>query len=108
MTSLNKDLLQEVIGKEYKILKITKHSIKVIHEEAFNSVEWCEHKVAHKCKEWASEEPRNLHIQSTNWAGNSGTSKIMWHSDVDIFSADSEVEAIFKACQWILDNKENK
>ena len=134
MTDLDKDLLQEVIGKEYKILKITKHSITVIHEEAFNSVEWCEHKVAHKCKEWANnvldkyDEPgyvltsKNLEIFDSKFSNAPIINKAVCYIGllilVDTYGtsgdlqfkhytqADSEPKAIFKATQWISDNKD--
>ena len=104
MTDLNKDLLQEVIGKEYKILKITKYSIKVIHEEAFNSVEWCEHKVAHKCKEWAKNKGYvvGTDLDKVNvWSIKERI--IVNHFEVYF---EDYLEFEIKACQWILDNKD--
>ena len=113
MTDLNKDLLQEVIGKEYKILKITKHSITVIHEEAFNSVDWCEHKVAHMCKEWVLSKGYYFSIYSFNFSFNTeqehrirlliGNEVVYWGDDS---CEETEPEAIFKATQWIPNNKD--
>ena len=73
------------------------------------------HELAFKCKEWAlrnnfciisatftSEEDdieENL-IKDVNYA---------WaelHNEDKLFRADTEPKAIFKACQWILDNKD--
>ena len=107
MTDLNKDLLQEVIGKEYKILKITKHSITVIHEEAFNSVEWCEHKVAHKCKEWAkSQKLFILSLPSPN-EGLEGYWANLTNNTHRAFAA-TEPEAIFKATSYIMEQLKQK
>lgn len=74
------------------------------------------YELAHKCKEWAIENDfciisatfkeedgcfEDNRKQGVNyaWAELYGTEKI--------FRADTEPEAIFKACQWILDEGEN-
>ena len=66
------------------------------------------HELAHKCKEWALERVdmiRVYHHQDTvavtvvKSPGNSYSSPGM--------SVLTETEAIFAACQWILDNKED-
>lgn len=62
---------------------------------------WNIHELAHKCKEWAFKQGLGL--------------AIYWHytgvinievKDGELVQADTEPEAIFKACQWILDNKD--
>lgn len=104
MINLSKDLLQEVIGKEYKILKINKYFIKVIHEEAFNSVEWCEHKVANMCKEWAKSKGLLISSYPTNddmWCS------IIINSREDRISKETtETESIFTICKRIEQTKE--
>ena len=50
---INKNLLKQVLGEDFEILKITNHFVRIRHKEAFTYTEWCEHKVAHACKQWA-------------------------------------------------------
>ena len=66
------------------------------------------HRVAHKCKEWASinsyalESSVHMQPKRSSVAG----CQIHWRyetEDLPYFEAGSEPEAIFKACQWILD-----
>jgi len=64
--------------------------------------------IAAKCKEWANHN--KAHITSTNCQGYY-SNKALALVDVDwrpqereVIQAKSEPEAIFKACQWILDN----
>jgi hypothetical protein len=78
------------------------------------------HELAHKCKEWAldnqfiitthpcltEEKWRNTSVRLLHFYS-SGMDRIIEQSQKDKrFEADTEVEAIFKACQWILDNKD--
>ena len=67
------------------------------------------YELAHKCKEWAWDS-HEYKLYSTI-----GFCKFFWSYTDSIgimrahersFDADSEPEAIFKACQWILDNKD--
>ena len=53
--NVSKELLSEVLGEDYEILSIDKHFVKIRHLEARTSVEWCIHKVAHECKEFANK-----------------------------------------------------
>jgi len=66
------------------------------------------YEMANRCKKWASSEPINFHIRSTNYCGNKGTAQIMFIGGSEIFSGGSEIEEIFNLCQYILDNNENK
>lgn len=79
------------------------------------------HELAHKCKEWAIKQGYSLH----SCIHDDGSYE-RYYSICDILKplydssclfdtllktteANTELEAIFKACQWILDNKkENK
>ena len=102
---ISKELLSEVLGEDFEILSIKEHFVKIRHLEAYTSVEWCIHKVAHECKEWAItkgwilHEVRNLKEYIVYFSGDC-------RNPSDDFRCDTEPEAIFKACQWILDNKE--
>lgn len=107
---ISKELLSEVLGIEVisvQVISITVHY-------AYKNVEDKEiidklniHYVAHKCKEWA----RHNKFRLVGWyrIGKSKDYKIDVHNhDMCIYESSSktEPEAIFKACQWILDNKD--
>jgi hypothetical protein len=88
-----------------------------------NSMLWFEHRsriniheLAHKCKEWAVMLRPNKHALSSypRWSNHrdypetNGNYYICQHLVTGAqFEAETEPEAIFKACQWILDNKIN-
>ena len=66
------------------------------------------YELAHKCKEWASinsyalESSVHMQPKRSSVAG----CQIHWRyetEDLPYFEADTEPEAIFKACEWILD-----
>ena len=64
------------------------------------------HKVAHKCKEWAIKYSGWTLQSYTNERG-SGICRIKVGDGQEInkLIASSEPEAIFKACEWIMENK---
>lgn len=75
----------------------------------------CEHSLANKCKEWAFSKG---YIVSSGLTPVLGVNKDGW---AEVFSSStpldgklhtfkqlSEIEAVFKACEWILENKDNK
>jgi hypothetical protein len=117
---ISKELLSEVLG-DNKIIGCSFTS-----EIGFDAIEYawigCRaiddcmefidyiniYELAHKCKEWAS----NKGIGLASWVEQypDGACQLTWKAEyitID-FSADSEPEAIFKACQWILDNGGNQ
>ena len=62
------------------------------------------YELAHKCKEWAALRQWNLQsaiymLDSTAYC------ELADSSFKEVFQAETEPAAIFKACQWILDNK---
>ena len=64
------------------------------------------HELAHKCKEWAFKQGFMFDIQ---WHTNRNPFSIVIKSygkDSQFYCAETEPEAIFKACEWIL--KENR
>ncbi len=77
-------------------------------------VVWCNYKtypldyVAHKCKEWALMHDFSIKslydFTHTCFASVYGLQKGSYFN----VQASTEPEAIFKACQWVLDNKESK
>jgi len=74
------------------------------------------HELAHKCKEWALT--RGVIVTVSVKAYKPDLSTVIYFAelstfsvtnkgsiyDKEVFSDNSETEAIFKACQWILDN----
>ena len=75
------------------------------------------YELAHKCKEWAVNLSPNKHALSSyprwgdirNYKKTNGFYYICQHLVSGAqFEAETECEAIFKACQWILDNKDIK
>jgi len=60
------------------------------------------HELAHKCKEWAYKKSI-YHISSHLHGGGNYSDVYQEYSEDTYFSciADTEPEAIFKACQWI-------
>lgn len=120
---ISKELLSKILGYEateiYKVdntLLYYETSDMAIHMK-FSPYK-CNinvHELAHKCKKWAWDNTRSFYKK---YYGNIGSissgvtyqnkfyCEIGYGSGEDeTFEADSEPEAIFKACQWILDNK---
>lgn len=112
---ISKELLNEVLEEE--VLSVRPY----ISDDPFykNVIMWeCRkntydtiniYELAHKCKEWAFSLGCELSSFKANYSG-------YWFSTikfVDVmarpisFNSNKEPEAIFKACQWILDNKED-
>lgn len=66
------------------------------------------YELAHKCKEWANSKGFDV-LSSCN---SDGKVWVQLHEydtkligSTEYFHSFSEIEAIFKACQWMLDNK---
>ena len=106
---ISKELLSAVLGLHCGIKSIKNSEviywfdcIGEIREHSINIYE-----LAHKCKEWASinsyalESSVHMQPKRSSVAG----CQIHWRyetEDLPYFEAESEPEAIFKACQWIL------
>ena len=128
---LSKELLGNVIGKEIKEFVIEKNELRYILENDTNSIPEPYYiniyELANKCKEWAFEfrfdnKPTNnrYYRQRSGYEDKFNVEKqkreklgymtltfgCLGHTKT--FYADTEPEAIFKACQWILENKTNK
>lgn len=67
------------------------------------------YELQHKCKEWATT--KHYSVMSgwymTHWGGTYAVEVKQGNKILFSQSADSEPKAVFRACQWILDNKEN-
>ena len=67
------------------------------------------YELAHKCKEWIYNQEIDISIQYHGLSDvTNGIIRVSIHPNNQTLVVDSndENEAIFKACQWILDNKE--
>ena len=94
---ISRELLSEVLEKEIIDFHISGNTIWKDEVFIINI-----HELAHKCKEWANKQRYSLRSEL----------KICYcrfpnDNDIEekIFRAETEVESIFKSCQWILENK---
>ena len=121
MTS--KELYEQVTGLKFERYVIQNGlPIGYISKDTLYSESSKEHNVyelAYKCKQWAYSVGYDLVCTNTSNDSNYCVYCYIldkdWRFGVDDFndriaykSGLTEVEAIFKACQWILDNKETK
>lgn len=102
----SKELLSEVLDKgKGSITKIEYNPSKTIVEyeqleRYWNSINTYE--LAHKCKEWAHK--LGFMVQSYQY-NTKARVDLLKSCDIDeIFIEETEPEAIFKACEWILEN----
>ncbi len=78
----------------------------VLHYDRFSYVNsYNIHELAHKCKEWAVAQ--KLHIQTNYFIDTSCKVTVSNFGvyDSKSFLEDTEPEAIFKACEWIVEQK---
>ena len=133
MIKISKELLSEVLENEivrFEIVstkRITQIRIWYKDTELHLYESWDIYHLAHKCKEWAFyaykisvssfksgsfylKEFNQIKDNSEYWVelDNASIDCEININDSGIFKSYSEPEAIFKACQWILDNKETK
>jgi len=71
------------------------------------------YELAHKCKEWAWKKGYEINSKAEcnkddDRCGNACIYKCYGYDIIGSFGANSEPEAIFKASQWVLDNKGSK
>lgn len=116
---ISKELLEQVL--DYAIIKNSKIdddiNVKVHFKNYQNRYEDDKiniYELAHKCKEWAFKEGfviRTYYFDSARFENKKmcnatvGKRKI---GDVYTFCFDTEPEAIFRACEWILEQKKIK
>ena len=130
---ISKELLSEVLGytpfKIDKIKQVEGVGLTLILLNQDGTVRSYQniYQLAHKCKEWAfytykisvsSFKSGSFYLKEFNQIKDNSeywveldTASIDCEINIDdsgIFKSCSEPEAIFKACQWILDNKGNK
>lgn len=119
---ISKELLSEVLNKNITEVYIRKNEIR-IKTKIDNVDGWSMssdvplpniYELANKCKNWAFEK-HSLMLFQTQYFPNifygikdlktSMEDFITKVPQCDRFKSDTEPEAIFKACQWILENK---
>ena len=109
MPIISKELLSEVLGVyvrdgwyfDCELLLYTHDKILGLDENYHSQINIYE--LAHKCKEWAHS--RNFMIQSYLY-NTKARADLLSSCDVDEkFQADTEPEAVFRACEWILKDK---
>ena len=117
---VSKELLSEVLKDDFegfiREFREDKHSIRINPMYQFNDREMIEygceaniniHELAHKCKEWVSSKEYKMDSGTNCLIGYSAsTCRSMTDDEWTVFQADTEPEAIFKATQWVYDNKE--
>ena len=111
---ISKELIKAVLEKETETL--SKDFNFTINEDYIEfsddgemQFEYCIYKFAFKCKEWAFKN--KYKIQSQINEGNKGHSHITKKNDdcwAKGFFENTEIEAIIKACEFILTKKESK
>lgn len=118
---ISKELLGEVLGIKTimmnpilepgnKVGYLVYGSQNTLQEVKNNHKQINIYELAHKCKEWAKSKEFIIHssptqkIEYTAIAQHFNLNKFYYGQNQ--FYALSEPEAIFKACQWILDQKE--
>lgn len=113
---INKKLFDLIYTDAYTYDEYPKHSNIVTHID-LDDMDINIYELAHKCKEWAWNQ-ESYQIQSMFIHLEFKTAKELSEIPkcqaivcnehgkfVDFFDAKTEPEAIFQACQWILDNK---
>ena len=114
---LNKVLNIEIVSYQMKQKNILAYEYNKVSKNQWSGKTFCNrsintYELAHKCKEWAVNLSPNKHALSSyprwgdirNYKKTNGSYYICQHLVSGAqFEAETEPEAIFKACQWILD-----
>ena len=103
-----KKLFSIVLDKEIEKIEITGMNMRY-REPRYNDIHILNiYELMYKCKEWLINK-----CHQCVWSGN-GFNKLneyecsvasFYGGDASVFRANTEQEAIFKACDWMLDNK---
>ena len=112
---ISNELLSEVLNREVSSLQIAGNpndiAVGFADGASYSSFDLCIniHELAFKCKEWAYDntayEITAYRMQDTSeYRCVIGLNLLSKYKDVIGFYADSEPEAIFKACEWIREN----
>ena len=114
---LSEELLSEVLGIKNLVYEVSIGGTEIHYgciktgENGFINI----YELAHKCKQWALNQEYYFSVYSFNFSGNTEQEhriRLLKGNNIAYYGNDScsetEQEAIFKACQWILENKGNK
>ena len=112
--NISTELLTEVLGKKAYWTKMFGNNYIEVHYDqerympVFDTINIYE--LAHKCKRYMYEKGWLFQVRTGNELSvvdiaNSEKRELFFRKQVD---ANTEPEAIFKACEWILKQKENK
>jgi hypothetical protein len=122
MESINKSLLNEVLNKKFYKIEFAGFGTytcsntlicRYIKDDENYSEQINIYELAHKCKEWAFKQGYSLNVFNSNSNYHEVTPNTLAQNDEEWVEhpysiASSEPEAVFKACQWILDNKDKQ
>lgn len=108
---ISKELLKEVLKEKVIMVRTIDNNIHYTNEEPYfiNKYE-----LAHKCKEWAKrlgwtlQSGWDCHYMAKKYGHeDKGYYSTIQNKDfkMEEFKCDSELEAIFKACEWIMEQK---
>lgn len=112
---VSKELLSEVLDISLQNIRYSNATnfYEVFREDLFNwsnggygrwsNLEVNTYELAHKCKEWAKVQQYPI---GSLVGSQCNIASFPESISGACFYADTEPEAIFKACQWVLDNKE--
>lgn len=116
---ISKELLSEVLGKDIGRIEDNDN----IEFWWSKTDTYCGsinvYELAHKCKEWAKNQGYFINSSYGKYEdGIKAFATFNWELNGEVipssfvletwFKADAEPDAIFKACQWILDNKDKQ
>jgi len=110
---ISKELMSEVLNLNITYIERCNNSIvyKISVYDREEEINICE--LAYKCKEWALSNKYMIdsNLSNTFQEVNNGIVGTSLIYNIDSmaskrFQSDTESGAIFKACQWILDNKQ--
>lgn len=100
--TISKELLSEVFGENVLSFDIGGNEILIEFDKYENILNIYE--LAHKCKEWAYKQ--DYDIWSITWGAVEFQNNKKYNGTERV-NADTEVEAIFKACDYILNELSN-
>lgn len=107
---ISRKLLSKVLGYDSEFVKLRGSVLDYKYTFQNKSIKSSIniYELAHKCKEWACENECEVEsfIDTFDKTAIARANFIHRFDDSKCFHADSEPEVIFKACQWILENKE--
>ena len=115
---ITENLLSKVLKIDKRLLRIYKTKENYIFFYTMSNVGESEnyinvYELAYKCKEWAFDNGYELRSgrdidvkEELCYFCEYKQERQLDYANGDYFLADTETESIFKACQWILDNKE--